>query len=995
MELNSGDDLISLKESILSQCSPCTESVPSIANADRYARYNGLTIDSLGFDWRQLVEGDWAIAATLAEFEPGQLLENDQLQECLFRVIIPTAEQWHMPAASLDILQQVCKRCKEGEVADLVSQECLPETIKWKSMRLETPALRSDHGTDCRRLARRVKAFLKEPLPDHRLPLHPVDTEKGEGLGFPDGLAGMGKEKMRALEETLAVTKKTVMYLMQSLKSDLTEHGERDLIESLSTYQGYFVPEDDSCNLPVPSDASSRLSDDIEAAESRIFETELGFWADALQKADSPGRYEDIDVSEMIRAGEFRASRPPSSGMAVPRDLKVDVPLLPCSDGSGDSQAVTQVLAPSDLAEAKELVESSDAPSGSDGPTGQLVSLFQKSATTVMRHAEQEKLQPLDATARISIPVLDFSIPGPEWEQRIWEARAMFRWIQKDTGVDWHGPKWTHNRSAEQRMVWAPLPHMKEKKLVSEQIEVADEDLNFFLMRSRDDGVLSSANYVYKEPGVAVLRLDQDEDDDEEYLSPLACSEQAPPSPSQDSPCRETRTCLDGPIIHPYDPSPALPPDTSNMPAADLNSLLRGRKRLIDEALETRRASRKQDQLTTTSVGFNTTPSFNATDLIDPTLIPSTNVLRGYMSEYTDFAPLIDNFVEMNFPKKPKLTHSSFAPPSTTTTPGPQSNKADEAARLMPPPPKPIPALAPPITPPLVPPRVVVSSTTPTPLTQHLRSLLPTIELIHRNPLDKHCPPGWIPGAARSPKKLDEADLVVSPATGILLTTMIQLRQKPVPGQAAAAASSNVRRIVEKVAVRHERLVVLVSEGNKHSETASPLSQSDARALAGFQGFAAGLRAAAVATAEVRVVYVGGGVETLSRWVAAVVCEYHAREVVAAGVRDMLLPVETSWEVFLRRAGLNVFAAQVVLGTLKVPADRPAVGGGDGEVFGLPLFVMMSKERRVELFQEAFGGRRVLDRVSDALDEPWGEQAVGCGSFDPGSARPGGFPVAP
>jgi hypothetical protein len=285
----------------------------------------------------------------------------------------------------------------------------------------------------------------------------------------------------------------------------------------------------------------------------------------------------------------------------------------------------------------------------------------------------------------------------------------------------------------------------------------------------------------------------------------------------------------------------------------------------------------------------------------------------------------------------------------------------------------------------------VISSTTSALLVQHLKALLPTIELIRRNP-DKHRPPGWVPGT-RSPN-LDEADLVVSPATGILLTTMIKLRQKPVPGQAVAVGhpfnnnnnnntninTTDFRRIVQNVAVRHERLVVLVTEGNKHSETASPLSHSDARALAEFQGFAAGLSAK---TADVRVVYVGGGVETLAHWVAAVVCECHAREAaVVDGVREMLLPVETFWEVFLRRAGMNVFAAQVVLGKLKVPGNRPAVGGGDGQVFGLPLFVMMSRERRVELFGEAFGGRRVLDRVSDVLDEPWGQPAVDEAGFD-------------
>jgi hypothetical protein len=46
----------------------------------------------------------------------------------------------------------------------------------------------------------------------------------------------------------------------------------------------------------------------------------------------------------------------------------------------------------------------------------------------------------------------------------------------------------------------------------------------------------------------------------------------------------------------------------------------------------------------------------------------------------------------------------------------------------------------------------------------------------------------------------------------------------------------------------------------------------------------------------------------------------------------------------------------------------------------------MGRERRVELFGEVFGGRRVLDRVSEAVDEPWGQEAVGEGGFDGGMA---------
>jgi len=91
-------------------------------------------------------------------------------------------------------------------------------------------------------------------------------------------------------------------------------------------------------------------------------------------------------------------------------------------------------------------------------------------------------------------------------------------------------------------------------------------------------------------------------------------------------------------------------------------------------------------------------------------------------------------------------------------------------------------------------------------------------------------------------------------------------------------------------------------------------------------------------------------------------------------VQDLLLPMETNWELFLRRAGMNAYAAQVALGVLKVPDGEPAMGGA--QLHGLPLFVMMHPEERVSALESAMGGRILLDRVSGILDEPWAQRAV-------------------
>ncbi len=246
MELNSGDDLSSLHESIQSRYSPSFESPSSFDNAQtahEYARCNGLTIDSRILDWQHLVEDDQTLASTLTDLELGQLIEGTPMEECVFRAIIPTTELWQLPVAALQILQNACRRSSDGELADFLSQQCFPEKLKCKDLKLEVPILRSDHGSDCRRLARRVKAFLKEPLPDHRLPLHPVDAETGEGVEIPGRMLEKDREKMRAIEgENLTVAKDTLVYLMQSLKTDMADDARRDFASSINGYHGVSGP---------------------------------------------------------------------------------------------------------------------------------------------------------------------------------------------------------------------------------------------------------------------------------------------------------------------------------------------------------------------------------------------------------------------------------------------------------------------------------------------------------------------------------------------------------------------------------------------------------------------------------------------------------------------------------------------------------------------------------------------------------------------------------
>ncbi|KAK1773924.1 hypothetical protein QBC45DRAFT_437246 [Copromyces sp. CBS 386.78] len=963
MNLETTADLISSNDSLHSNAhtttSDCDQSVSDDPDADEYARHNGLTIDSLKSDpWKGLLERDDRIAATLIETDFGELIESEKrLEELAFRPILGKAEQWSVSAESLKLLQQVCKPCTDREAAAHMAELCFTETAELKKLKVEQPALRSDHQADCRRLERRVKAFQKVPLADHHLPLHPVDVEQGEGLEFPESARKGDEALMKSLsKETIEVTKDTLLFLVQSLKADWSDDEHHELMEDISTYTGvrstqviirrlnrveyvtpplspriqpepeYFVPEDRDCEIPILSDPNSSLSAELEALEGKIFSKDNNFWSGvASQQPKSPERYGDIDISGMIRVGQLSVPKSSSSSPElIPRDFKIEVPLLPPDDSlvlAGN--APPRVLLPEDLKEAKNLMTSDNIPNEGGVLDGQLSEFFEETATRVMRTAEQEQLQPLDATARVIAPVMDFSMPAYEWDEQLWTPQAMFQWIQKSTHVDWKGLKWPKNSIKEQQMIWAPLDHMAEKQLITEAVEVVPSVLAFFLEEPREGAIQTSADFVDK-PGLLFLRRNEDDEDELLEERPKVPSASPPRelvlSTTSINPCRpcgrSSQSCQAQESMDVQTRSKMSPSSLSMLQSQDLSSLLRGKKRQLE--LFQRHSSPVAGPLIRV---------LEATNQDRPS---STNVLRGFEREYTDFRSLVENFVEMNMPKKAKLRHSRFF--NQPALPQPQfvavsSTKPTEPKTQ--PAPAPIPALSPDIVPPKTPSRIIVSAAVSNIVTSHLEKLLPGIDLIVRD-YERLRPENVAPGSKQP--SCDEADFVLSPATGILTTTMVKLRQKPLPAAPGQQQQPTFRTVVENVAMRHERLIVLISEGNKHSETMNPLSQSDAKALAEFQCFAGGLQA----QTEVQVFYVGGGTETLAKWVAAM----------------------------------------VVLGMLKVPDDEVAIGGKeevDNGGSGQDREVVDGLSDDIE-FSGSLGPDEPMEQFSDGFGQdssPW------------------------
>ncbi|KAJ8110606.1 hypothetical protein ONZ43_g5831 [Nemania bipapillata] len=246
-------------------------------------------------------------------------------------------------------------------------------------------------------------------------------------------------------------------------------------------------------------------------------------------------------------------------------------------------------------------------------------------------------------------------------------------------------------------------------------------------------------------------------------------------------------------------------------------------------------------------------------------------------------------------------------------------------------------------------------------LLSKLEQLYPTAEIIERD-FDRWNTVTWGHQSILRPTIISslaaEADVIVSPATGIIVTTLLKVIQKVLPGH---TGQSSIRERLVSVALRYERLIVLVSEGNTEDETTRDLTPPETTAYADFISFAAGF------DYKIEVFYVGGGEATLAKWLVSFAVRYAPE---AAQTQARLIQDETQWEVFLRRAGFNAYAAQSILVLIK-GRDSTDKEGDEFDNYGLAQFMTLTEAQRLDCFRTLMGGEKVLKRVNKMLEMRW------------------------
>ncbi|KAI0147935.1 hypothetical protein F4776DRAFT_289477 [Hypoxylon sp. NC0597] len=898
---------------------------------DEYARLNGLSIDSHVNVHLLLSHFQRESTELISE----ELINDAYLPQIHIPRFVTPIEQISASKESQELLSHAALLGREDNQAFYA-----PTHMGLTKLKLEHPLLRSNPEYDCWELARRVEEQRKDDTDLTSVPSEPLNSSNDESLEFPQSVYQYNQKLIRVIqEEKLDIPKETLRYLACVLKEKWTEGEQREILDKASRLNGlrdlaitpplsplahdenYFIPNDEVCQIPISSDPSTLFDTDLDRAEADLLKGDDGHLDSPLpldfnSLANSP--MNDLPLLEPNRRNtdSLKVEGPltPLNSVPISSDLAIDMSEFM---NSMDIDHVLDEQQPSIL----------DGKSRKD-PTGifsdDTLAVLENNAASVKRRIEQEQLQTADAIARVEIPTMDFSIPTPGWQKVPSDALSQLKWIEKVYEAFRISP-WPKSPQAERELRWSPFPSKLGYISTNERIDDGGTVEAFLDFPGLHD-VLTSVDYVWKQPGLAILR-ELEENDVEQRVMPVD--------------------------------------DGKNK---DIESLVRKRKlELSNTNLEPRGSSSPGSPIDLIQIPPNTPP------ISGPGQSGHGQTPNLLLDSNDPFATstLLSNYVDFHTSKRQKYTQSYFFPSSAKPV------ALDEVKANQ----KPVPTIQPQISakskssPEFKPPIPAICTKlepTSTPLTKvikaltlergvftRLERLCPNVEIIERD-FDRWNTLAWTRNSvSRSPvvsPLAAEADVIVSPVTGIVVTTLLKAMQRAPPGHKGLPAA---RERIRSVALRYERLVVLVSEGNRVDETVRELTTSECAAYADFAGFVAGLGTNA------QIYYVGGGDETLAKWLVSFLIRYAPE---ADEVRDILIQEETLWELLLRRAGMNAYAAQAILGQLRPPDDIPE---GEAGKYGLPAFIRMTPIERVQTFRALMGGERVLRRVSEVLETRW------------------------
>ncbi|KAJ4138176.1 hypothetical protein NW768_001994 [Fusarium equiseti] len=507
---------------------------------------------------------------------------------------------------------------------------------------------------------------------------------------------------------------------------------------------------------------------------------------------------------------------------------------------------------------------------------------------------EQEQPNPTDTLLRLPIPVLDFDIPNPEWSAHLSSSKEQFNWLSQTLSPVFYLPCYEGLSCLNSSLKWTPISLGRGRVSLTEaavQLSPLSEEL-----LSLQPPRLCSRDYVVLRPRPMVLQISHDEDIELELENGSVISH----------PVREESHTISAPANKTHEP----------MKTPSLDDLLGVKRQSLK--IRTDSGGKKRLLADTSSTGASS---------------------------------LLSNFIQLRQPKRLKNGSDTLLPtsqltPKSQTTATTASSVAQEAQK------EPKEAPAPVFSTPKESCRYIVSMELSRNIISFIERSWPHVELVDRD-FTQYNEVSWSPGSTQRNKLVSplafEADISLCPAAGLIVTTILRVKQKPLPGSTNLSA---LRERVKLVSKKYECLFVLVSETNPQGEYVGSPTASDLAGYADFVRFATGLQAG------ISTFLVSGADETLARWALSIMSRY---SLAANQFGECLDFRDSEWSMFFRRAGLNICAAQVMAELLWSEYGQ----------FGLTSFLKMSAKDRVSRYGQILGGSRIMSNVSRILDQEW------------------------
>lgn len=677
--------------------------------------------------------------------------------------------------------------------------------------------------------------------------------------------------------------------------------------------------------LPLTSSPADLLADDLLAVDEQIMKQDQWTTDSALPIPKS-----ELDDAITSVPSFANSSSSPGPKRVKPEDCKVEGPLTPPTVVSPPFKKVKTVSFLKDLVDtipdnwrSLDPTETQDA----DKEYEQLFdAMIETAAAPAVHEAEHEQLHQGDSNMRVSIPKVVHISSQPPWEQYTLRGpqrdivgkseldaqrrliSSALKMVPKSARV-WHGVT-----MLEKCLKWGLFPPYLGQVASAEQFD--DGSLNRYLAKLRFDDEPDASALLWKPEGLRVLDTCEDVDETVEPATWTSdCSNIDALVRKRQAEMREEARQDYSLVIN------------NNSEVTASTEEKREHTQYPRYAGQPADGTQSGDERNTMLTGnFSASGWLSRFMQVDSGRLQAnagSKEIKG-ASIATSMDPIITPAQQRERPATTTISKMDVSPtlalPSFTAPPGAQ--------------------------------QYIISTTllTQRGLLREIERLYPAAELIERDFGTKNAI-----AEANILHGLEEADIIVSPGTGLVLTNLQKIKQKALPGQ---AATTGIRDRIACLALRYERLIVLVSEGASASAesqiAATPLDERDCEALSSLVGFTTFL------DADIQVFYVPAGEGALAAWIVSCMARFSLSDSIVKLLQD-----ETLWEAFLRQAGMDAFAAQAILASLK--------GNGDSntKVSGLAAFVMMNVDERIIRFGTLMGGERVLGRVSKVIDQSW------------------------